>query len=423
MTAAFQSLLGVVGIPAIALAMSTNRASLASARTLRVVAIVLAAQAAIGLVLLKVPQSRLLFEAIGGIVQALQAATEEGMRLVFGYLAGAPAPFDLKHPANGFLLGFRALPLILLMSALSRLLYHWGVLQRIVGALAALFKHGLGISGPLATASAANIFLGMVEAPLLVRPYLGGLGRGALFATMVVGMATIAGTVMALYAAILEPVVPGAAGHVLAASLMSAPGALMLARLVEPDGFDEGPATTGAILENPPRSSIDALTQGALDGIQLLASVIALLIVMVATVALANAILGAALSPFGLKLTVQQILGWIAAPVAFLIGIPWSEAATAGSLIGQKIVLNELVAYLDMARLPPEALSPRSRLILTYALCGFANMASLGIMIGGMTAMVPARSAEIVRLAPKAVLVGLMATLLSGAIIGTITWT
>ncbi len=423
MTEAFQSLLGVVGIPALALAISSNRSGLLAPRTFRVVAVVLAAQTVIGLTLLQVPQSRLLFDAIGRVVQALQSATEEGMRLVFGYLAGGPAPFEPKDPANGFLLGFRALPLILLMSALSRLLYHWGVLQRIVGGLASIFQHALGISGPLATASAANIFLGMVEAPLLVRPYLAGLGRGALFATMVVGMATIAGTVMALYAAILEPVVPGAAGHVLAASLMSAPGALMLARLVEPDGFDDGPAATDAILDNPPRSSIDALTQGALDGVKLLASVIALLVVMVATVSLANSVLNAGLSPFGLKLTVQQILGWLAAPVAFLIGIPWSEAATAGSLIGQKIVLNELVAYLDMARLPPEALSPRSRLILTYALCGFANMASLGIMIGGMTAMVPARSNEIVRLAPKAVLVGLMATLLSGAIIGTITWT
>ena len=262
----------------------------------------------------------------------------------------------------------------------------------------------------------------MVEAPLLVRPYLATMGRGALFAAMTLGMATVAGTVLALYAAILEPVVPGAAGHVLAASLMNAPAALVLARLAVPEGFEGGPDAADIHLEHAPRSTIDAIAQGTQDGLKLLAAVIAMLVVMIALVHLANALLGLIGQPFGLSLTFERLLGWIAAPVAFLIGIPWSEAVTAGSFIGQKVVLNELFAYIDLAKLPADALSPRSRLILTYALCGFANLGSLGILVGGLTTLVPERRGEIVELAPKAVLVGLMATLLSAAVVGTLDW-
>ena len=422
MALALQSLLGVVALPLFAWAISENRRHLPGRRLLAVVATGLGVQILIALVLLKLPQSRHLFDWIGAAVQALQMATEQGLRLVFGYLAGGAPPFEPVSPANGYLLAFRALPLILVMSALSRLLYHWGILQQVVGALAVVFQKVFGIGGPLGTVAAAKVFLGMIEAPLLVRPYLASLGRGALFAAMAVGMATVAGTVMALYASILEPVLPGAAGHVLAASLMNAPGALLLARLAVPEGFEGGPAVADIRLDNPPHSAMDAIAQGTFDGIRLLAAVVAMLIVMVALVALANAALGLVSAPFGVALTFQGILGWIAAPVAFLIGIPWNEAPLAGSLIGQKVVLNELVAYLDLAKLPPDALSARSRLILTYALCGFANLGSLGIMIGGLSAMVPERRADIVELAPKAVLVGLMATLLSGAIVGTITW-
>ncbi|MGE5513582.1 MAG: nucleoside transporter C-terminal domain-containing protein [Bacteroidota bacterium] len=225
---------------------------------------------------------------------------------------------------------------------------------------------------------------------------------------------------MALYATILEPVLPGAAGHVLAASLMNTPAALMLASLAVPTGFYGGPAAADLQLDNPPRSSMDAIAQGTIDGVKLLASVVAMLVVMVALVALANSLLGVITRPFGAALTLQQILGWICAPLAWLIGIPWSESAVAGSLIGEKIVLNEFLAYLDMASLPQEALSARSRVILAYALCGFANLGSLGIMIGGLTAMVPERRDEIIELAPKSVLIGLLATLLSAAIVGTI---
>ena len=217
---------------------------------------------------------------------------EAGTRLVFGYLAGAPAPFDAAHPRNGFILAFQALPLILIMSALSRLLYYWGILQRLVAAFAGLLQRTFGIGGPLGMAAAANVLVGMVEAPLLIRPYLNSMGRGALFATMAAGMATLAGTVLVVYAAILEPHVPGAAGHLIAASLMNAPAALMLSRLAVPEGFQAGPTAAHIELDHQPRSSMDAVVQGTADGVRLLAAVAAMLVVMVALVALANEILG-----------------------------------------------------------------------------------------------------------------------------------
>jgi CNT family concentrative nucleoside transporter len=422
MELALQSLLGVLAIPLFMFAISEDRGALKGGAGLSVVAIGLAFQFAIAAVLLRLPGSKAIFDLVSAGVAALQHATQEGMRLVFGYLSGGPAPFEVAHPQSQFILAIHALPLILVISALARLLYHWGVLQRVVGLFAKLLQKSFGIGGPLGTVAAAKIFIGMVEAPLLVRPYLKSMGRGALFAAMVVGMATIAGTVMALYASVLEPVLPGAAGHVLAASLMNAPAALMLARLAVPAGFEGGPATANIALDNPPRSSMDAVVQGTVDGLKLLATVAAMLVVMVALVALANSLLGVLTRPLGVTLTLQGILGWLCAPIAFLIGIPWSEAVAAGSLIGQKIVLNEFLAYLDLARMPPEVISPRSRLMMTYALCGFANLGSLGIMVGGLTAMVPERRDDIIAMAPKSLLVGLLATLLSAAIVGTIVW-
>ena len=417
---ALQSLIGVALIPLVAYALAARAERIAPWVALRAIAAGIGLQVGIGLVLLKLPASRIVFDGAASVVAALQQATERGMQLVFGYLAGGPAPFEIARPETTFLLAFRGLPLILLVSVLTRLLYHWGVLQRVVQALALVFQKVFGIGGALGTAASANVFVGMVEAPLLVRPYLAGMGRGALLATMAVGMATIAGTVMALYAAILEPVVPGAAGHVLAASLMNAPAALLLSRLAMPVGFDGGPEIAVSEIGDGPRSSMDAIVVGTMDGARLLVTVTAMLVVATALVALVNSVLGAAVQPFGLTLTIEQVLGWLAAPVAFAIGIPWGEAATAGALIAKKVVLNELVAYLDLAKLPAEALSPRSRLILTYALCGFANLGSLGIMVGGLTAMAPERRGDIVELAPLALAVGLMATLLSGAVIGTI---
>lgn len=417
-----QSLLGVVLIPLLIWQTGEGRRTLAGPDVATTVAAGLALQFAIAILFLKIPQASVIFDAATGAIGALQRATAAGTQLVFGYLAGAPAPFDATNPRNGFILAIQALPLILLLSALSRLLYHWGVLQRLVAAFAGLLQRTFGIGGPLGMAAAANVLVGMVEAPLLIRPYLNNMGRGALFATMVAGMATLAGTVLVLYAAILEPHVPGAAGHLIAASLMNAPAALMLSRLAVPEGFQGGPIAAHIELDQQPRSSMDAIVQGTADGVRLLAAVAAMLIVMVALVALANEILGGVSGLFGARLTLQQILGWLCFPLALILGIPWSEAGAAGALIGQKVILNEFLAYLDFAAMDATTFAPRSRVIITYALCGFANLGSLGIMIGGMVAMAPERSAEIVALGPRSLLVGFFATLLSAAVVGALSW-
>jgi len=416
-----QSLIGVVLIPLIAWCLSEDRASLRGIAALKVTAAGLACQAAIAALLLGIPASRVVFELLARAVTALQAATLEGVRLVFGYLGGGPAPFEMTDPQAGFILAFQALPLILVMAVLSRLAYHWGVLQRVVAGFAWALQKSLRVGGPLGTATAANIFVGMVDAPLLIRPYLGTMTRGALFATMTAGMATVAGTVLALYASLLAETLPTAAGHLIAASVMSAPAALMIARLMVPQGFVEGPEQARVEIADPPKSSMDAVAQGTVDGVRILAYVIAMLIVMVALVALANMILGAVATSLGFDLTVQKMLGWAFAPLAWSIGIPWSEAGAAGGLLGIKTVLNELLAYIEMAKLGAEALSPRSRLIMTYALCGFANLGSLGIMIAGLVAMAPERRIEIVALGPKTIVSGTLATLLTGAIVGAMT--
>lgn len=420
MAPALQSLIGVVVLPLMAFLLSESRHALGWHRAARIVAVTVAIQAALALMLLRVPFSRHLLEAVGGVVDAIQKATDSGTMLVFGYLAGGPAPFAVTAPANGFVLGIRALPIILVLSALAKLLYHWGVLQRIVRAFAFLLSRTVGASGPLGIVAAANVFLGPVESPLLVRPYLAGLGRGALLAAMAVSMATIAGTVMALYATVLGPHVPGAAGHLLAASIMNVPAALLLARLAVPVGFEIGAETAEIALDDAPRSSMDAIAQGTVEGVRLVVMVGAMLIVIVALVALVNAVLSA-LAPAGVTLTLQGMLGVLCAPLAWLIGLPWQDAVTGGRLLGEKLVLNELVAYLDLAALPADALQQRSRLVLTYALCGFANLGSLGIMVGGLTTMVPGRRDEIVALAPKAVAIGFLASLMSAAVIGVVT--
>lgn len=413
-----QSALGILVIPLVAWLISEDRAALGGRRSLRIVGAGLALQLAIGALLIGVPQSRFIFEALAGAVAALQAASEEGLRVVFGYLAGGPTPFEQSQPANGYILAFRALPLILLMSVLSRLLYHWGILQRLVLGGAWVLHRSLGIGGAVGVSAAANVFVGMVEAPLFVRPYLRTMDRGALFALMTVGMATVAGTVMALYAAILSTSIPGAAGHILAASVMSAPAALMIARLMVPQGFDSGDDVEMKLVDAP-ASTMDALAQGMVEGLRLLAYVTAMLVVMIALVALVNMVLALVGEVGGAPLTAQRLLGWAMMPAAWLIGIPWGEAALAGQLLGVKVVLNEFLAYLDLAATGGD-LSERSRIILLYALCGFANFGSLGIMTGGLIAMAPERRTDILALGPKTILSGTLSTLLTGAVIGVL---
>ena len=336
--------------------------------------------------------------------------------MVFGYLGGGSLPFTETFPGSAYVLAFRALPLVLVVSAISSLLFYWKVLPVVVRAGSWLLEKILGVGGALGVSAVANVFVGMVEAPLLIRPYLQQMSRGELFAVMTCGMSTIAGTVLVLYASILNPVLPDALGHILTASLISAPAALSIALLMVPHC---GATTTGRI--DPPitaGSSMDAVVQGTVQGLKLLLNIVAMLIVLIALVSLVNIMLGALPEVFGASLTLQRMLGWCFAPLTWALGVPWHEAVVAGSLLGTKTILNELVAYLDLAGLDPQALSVRSRLIMTYALCGFANLGSLGIMLGGIGAMVPERREEIVSLGFKSILSGTLATCMTGAVVG-----
>jgi CNT family concentrative nucleoside transporter len=419
-----QSLTGIALILLLAYLLSENRGAYSGAKLSRLVAAGVGMQFVVAGLLLEAPALRAAVDWPSQLVKGLQGATAAGMRLVFGHLAGGPTPYEVVRPETSFILAFNALPLILIVSVLTKLLYHWGILQRVVAGFSVVLERALGVSGPVGTSAAANVFLGMVEAPLFVRPYLAGMSRGALFATMTVGMAGIAGTVLALYASLLEPRVPGATGHLIVASVISVPAALMLSLLMVPDdgkpaavsGKTEAPAET----ETATQSTMDAIAQGTREGVNLLVSVTAMLIVTVALVAILNQILDWAGTPFGLKLSLEGLLGTAMAPAAWLTGVPWNECAAAGSLLGIKTVLNEFVAYINLSSLPADALTPRSRLIITYALCGFANFGSLGIMIGGLVAMAPGRRADIVGLGMRTILAGTLATLMTGAVIGVL---
>ncbi len=374
----------------------------------------LALQFGLALGLIKLPLFKDFFLGLNQVLLSLQEATRAGTSFVFGFLGGGEIPFAEKEGVSSFILAFQALPLLLVMSALSALLFYWRVLPLVVRGFAFVLEKTLGVGGALGLGAAANIFVGMVEAPLLVRPYLSRLSRSELFSLMTCGMATIAGTMMVLYASILGSVIPDAMGHILVASLISAPAAITVARMMVPESSD---ATEGRLVApQSATSTMDAITQGTLSGLQLLLNIIAMLVVLVALVSLLNQILAGLGSP-----SLQELLGILMSPVVWLMGIPWEEARTAGALMGTKTVLNEFLAYLEMAGLSEDELSERSRLIMTYALCGFANFGSLGIMIGGMGTMVPERRREIVALGLKSIIAGTLATCLTGTVVGIVT--
>ncbi len=413
---ALQSGLGLIVLTALALGLGWRETAVPLARRLRIAGLGLAVQLGLALILLKLPPVQQVFFWLNGAVTALQAATDAGTGFVFGYLGGGPLPFEESQPGASFILAFRALPLILVMSALSALLFHWRILPWIVRGFSRVLEKALGIGGAVGLGAAANVFVGMVEAPLLIRPFVARLTRAELFMVMTCGMATIAGTMLVLYATILGPVIPDALGHLLVASVISAPAAITVARLMVPDAE---PPTAGTLdLGEVPRGAMDAVVQGTLNGVALLINVIAMLVVLVALVHLVNQILALAPAVEAAPISLQRLLGWLLAPVAWLMGLPWSESVTGGALLGTKVVLNEFIAYLDMAGLPEEALSPRSRLIMTYALCGFANFGSLGIMIGGLATIAPERRGEVVALGMKSIVAGVIATCMTGAIVG-----
>lgn len=406
-------LAGLATLLAVAWCLSEDRWRL----PLRIVAGGIALQIALAVLCIEFPPATAVFATLNDAVGTLQTATDAGTALVFGYLGGAPLPFSEVTPGASFVLAFKAFPLVLVISALASLMLYLGILQRIVGGFAFILRNTLGIGGALGLGAAVDIFVGMVEAPLLVRAYLSRMSRGELFALMSCGMAGVAGTMMVIYASLLGPVIPGALGNILIASVISTPAALAIAAIMVP--FEAG-AREPAVLEqsDPPSSALESITRGTTDGIFLVASIIAMLIVFVALVHLVNAGLGLIPSPGGGAITLQQLFGLVFKPLLWAIGIGANELDTAAGLMATKTVVNEFAAYLDLARLPPDALSPRSKMIMTYALCGFANFGSAGIMIGGMTVMAPERRSEIVELAPRSIVSGTLATMSSGAVAG-----
>jgi len=374
-------------------------------------------QVVTGFILLKVPVFRQFFLMLNDGVMALEAATTAGTAFVFGYLGGAQLPFTEAYPGAAFVLAFQALPLVLVISALSALLFHWRILPLVVKGFSWCLQKTMGLGGAEGLGVSANVFVGMVESPLLVRPYLEKMTRSELFTLMTAGMATIAGTVMVLYATVLREAIPGVMGHILTASIISVPAAVTIAKVMVPE---TGSPTSGQLaVVNQDAGSMDAVTRGTLQGVELLINIVAMLIVLVALVHLINTTLGLLPDVGERPITLQRLLGRIMAPVVWLMGVPWQETPIAGGLMGVKTILNEFLAYLELSRLAPGALSERSMLIITYALCGFANPGSLGIMIGGLGTMAPKRRSEIVSLGWRSVVAGTLATCMTGAVVGT----
>ena len=410
-----QSAAGLLLLLVVAWSFSANR------RTVRwrIVLSGVGLQVLMAVLLLHAPGFHQFFVVLNEALLALQKATAAGTSFVFGYLGGGELPFDPIPGRSSFVLAFHALPLMLVVSALSALLFHWGILPVVVKGVSRVLERTMGVGGAVGLSTAANVFVGMVEAPLVIRPYLRQLDRGELFMVMTAGMAGVAGTVMVLYGAMLGAIVPDALGHILSASLISAPAAIVIAALMVPPGDTATVGNLETVIQTD--GAMDAITRGTLQGLELLLGIVAMLVVLIALVTLVNLGLGLLPPVAGGPVTLQRIAGIVMIPLVWMAGVPAGEAWTAGTLMGTKTVLNEFIAYADMAALPAGALSERSRLVMTYALCGFANFGSLGIMIGGMGSMVPERREEIVRLGMRSIISGTLATLTTGATIGMLT--
>ena len=418
-TEVLQQLQGLIGLGLITLAawaLSENRG--ARPRT-RWILGALVLQVLLAAVVVRVPVVWSVIGLANHAVAAIEKATLVGSSYMFGYTGGAPAPFQLQEGASApVIIAFQILPLIIVYSALAALLWHWGVLSWIVRGLSWALRRTLGVSGVVGLSGGANLFLGVVESPLVVRAYFERMSRSELFAVMTLAMSTISGAILILYAQTLSRTVPDAVGHMISASLISLPAAVLVARLMVP-----GEGRTETSEEEPGlryEGGIDAIVRGTLDGIQLFLAVIGMIIVIFALVSLVDQALALAPAVQGEALTLRRIFGWLFAPLMWTLGVPWDQAPQAGALMGTKTILNEYVAYLDLAALPAGSLDPRSQLIVTYALCGVANLASVGLLVSTIGALAPSRRAEAAALGIKSWIAGNMASAMTGAVIGLV---
>jgi CNT family concentrative nucleoside transporter len=377
-------------------------------------------QALLVVALFGLPALRAALAGVGQAVDGLSMSTQAGVSFVFGFLAGTPnQPYPLTDPGSLFVFAFRVLPVILVVCALAALLWHWRILRWITQGFGFVFEKTMGLRGAPALATAATVFMGQVEGAIFVRSYLASLSRSELFLLLTVGMSCVSGSTMVAYATILKDVLPNAASHVLTASIVSAPAGVLLARILVPrDPAAEAPQDLDPAATKTYESSVDALIKGTSDGLQIVLNIAATLIVFVALVAMLNMILGSFMPVAGAPLSVERILGVIFAPLAWALGIKWADAPTAGSLLGVKLVLTEFTAFIRMGAIPVGDIAERSRMIMTYALCGFANVASVGINVAGYSVLVPERRVEVMGMAWKAMFAGFLATCLTAAIVG-----
>lgn len=421
----FRGLIGLAVLLALAWGLSEDRSGRPG---MRWIAGALLMQGALALLIVRVPFVWDLMVYANEAVSAVERATLRGSSYMFGYLGGADLPFALKDGVDApVVIAFQILPLVIVFSALAALLWHWGVLKAAVNGLSFLLRKSLGVSGVVGLSGGANMFLGVVESPLVVRAYFARMSRAELFQVMVLAMATISGAILILYATTLRETVDDAVGHMISASLVSLPAALLVAKLMVPGRAEDGATETddGENGEEPGLkydNSIDAIVKGTMDGMQLFLAVIAVIIVIFALVALADQVL--ALLPLidGDPLTLKRIFGWLFSPFMWLLGVPWSEAQAAGGLMGTKAILNEYVAYLELAALPEGTFGDRSLLIVTYALCGVANLASVGLLVSTIGTLCPERRAEAAGLGMKSWIAGNIATAMTGAWIGLVTF-
>ena len=412
----FQGLIGLAAILLLAWAFSEDRANRPGWRWLGGALLL---QLAIAVIVVRVPP---IWAAVGVAnqgVAAIEKATLVGSSYMFGYLGGAPLPFALAQGASPpLIIAFQILPLIIVFSALSALLWHWGILKALVRGLSWALRRTLGVSGVVGLGGGGTLFLGVVESPLVLRAWFATMSRSDLFAIMAMIMATISGAILVLYASTLGTVIPNAAGHLIVASLISLPAALMVARLMVPGQPQSSEAAEPDLAYD---GAMDAVVRGAMEGVQLMLAVIGIIITIFALVNLADQILALAPHVDGAALTLKRMFGWIFSPFMWAIGVPWDQAPAAGALMGTKAILNEYVAYLDLAALPAGTLAPRSALIVTYALAGFANLASIGLLVSTIASLCPQRRAEAAGLGVKSWIAGNLATLMTGAMIGLVT--
>ena len=408
---ALHILIGFIGLVALAIPFSENFKTI----NFRYVIYGILSQIFLAVILLKLPFVISFFEVLGNGVVILQQATQEGANFVFGY-----PPSDITSPYRSLLetFAFGVLPYIIVMACISAILWYWGVLPFIVNLISKACQKLFNIGGPVGLGAAANIFVGQVEAPLLIRPYVSKLSNKELLILMTAGMATVAGSVMIALIAILESsfVNQNLIQHFITASVLSVPAAIMYANIMIPSNtitdFDENK------VPKVYNSTMDAVTRGSSDGASIAFSVGTILIAVIALVYIANSILGFISDQFGFELSIQIVLGYLFAPIAWLMGVPWDEAIIAGELLGIKTTLNEFVAYPGLAALENGELSERSKLITFYSLCGFANLSSVGILISGITAMAPERKDDLIKVSLKALVGATLASCMTGLIVG-----